>query len=81
MFKTTLIEGFEDDYGDYKPVGHYAGDEELERYFRGMTWLGRVHYKFEETAQETSKVPLIITLALRQVSYVTQRGFEAVAFT
>ena len=48
----------------------------MERYFRGMTWLGRVHYKFEETAQETSKAPLIITLALRQVSIDGRTGAE-----
>jgi hypothetical protein len=29
------------DYTQYKPRGHYAGDEALERYFRCMMWYGR----------------------------------------
>lgn len=53
---------FEDDYGAYLPVGHYAGIPELEQYFRGMTWYGRVHFKFSDA----SRVPVIITLAMRQ---------------
>lgn len=61
---STLIPDFEDDYGAYKPVGHYAGDEDLERYFRGMTWLGRVHFDLKD--ESSSRLPLIVTLALRR---------------
>jgi len=65
---SVLINGFEDDYGAYKPVGHYAGDEALENYFRGMTWLGRVHFNLvdEREGFTPSRAPLIITLALRR---------------
>ncbi|MEI8132398.1 MAG: DUF3160 domain-containing protein, partial [Leptolinea sp.] len=67
--KSALIPGFEDDYGAYKPIGHYAGDPKLENYFRGMTWLGRVAFKFKDIENpefKPSKAPLIITYALRQ---------------
>jgi len=60
--KSPIDPSFSDDYGAYKPVGHYAGDAELENYFRGMTWLGRMHFKFNDP----SLLPLIITLALRR---------------
>jgi hypothetical protein len=71
---SVVLPSFEDDYGAYKPVGHYAGDTELERYFRGMTWLGRVHLKLGDQAgsgncpppTDISRVPLIVTLALRR---------------
>lgn len=66
---SALIPSFKDDYGAYKPVGHYADDPELEAYFRGMTWFGRVHFKLKDPADPTfrpSRAPLIITLALRQ---------------
>jgi hypothetical protein len=53
---------FEDDYGAYRPVGHYAGIPELEQYFRAMTWFGRVNFRFADG----SRVPVIITLALRR---------------
>lgn len=72
---SVLIPKFEDDYGAYKPIGHYAGDPALENYFRGMTWFGRVHFKLKDVDSSfvPSRAPLIITLALRraQVSYWT----------
>ena len=61
---SVIFPDFEDDYGAYKPVGHYAGDPELEAYFRGMTWFGRVHFLL--SAETPSRLPLIITLALRR---------------
>lgn len=69
--QSVLIPNFTDDYGAYKPVGHYAGDAALENYFRGMTWLGRVHFKLKDPLDPNfvpSRAPLIITLALRQAA-------------
>ncbi len=43
--KSALIPSFEDDYGAYKPVGHYAGNPLLENYFRGMTGLAGYRLK------------------------------------
>lgn len=71
---SVLIPGFTDDYGSYKPVSHYAGDPDLENYFRGMTWLGRVHFKLtdpEDPNFRPSRAPLIITQALRRAHGVT----------
>jgi len=67
--KSALIPGFEDDYGTYKPIGHYTGDPKLENFFRGITWLGRVAFKFKDIENpefKPSKAPLFITYALRQ---------------
>jgi hypothetical protein len=67
--ESALIPNFEDDYGAYRPVGHYAGDPALEAYFRGMTWLGRVSFKItdiEKPNYQPSRTPLILTLALRE---------------
>ena len=66
---SALISGFQDDYGAYRPVGHYAGNPDLEHYFRGMTWLGRVAFKFNSQDDPDfipSRAPLLITLALRE---------------
>ena len=30
------------DFSQFRPRGHYAGDDELERYFQTMMWLGRI---------------------------------------
>jgi len=77
--RSVLIPGFEDDYGAYKPVGHYAGRPPLEDYFRGMTWFGRVHFllKSDEPGFVPSRAPLIITLALRRASLEYQTAAEA----
>ena len=65
--ESALIEGFKDDYGAYKPVGHYSGNPDLEAYFKGMTWLGRVEFLFKDPEQPQlipSRAPLFITLAM-----------------
>ena len=67
--ESALIPGLTDDYGSYRPVGHYAGVPELESYFQGMTWLGRVAFTFPNPVDSTiqpTRTPLIITLALRE---------------
>ena len=38
-----------DDYTQYEPRGHYAGDEHLERYFRAVKWLSRRIFRIEDT--------------------------------
>jgi hypothetical protein len=74
---SALIPDFVDDYSAYKPVGHYVGDVELEQYFRGMSWFGRVHLKLNDADPGfvPSRAPLIITLALRQAQ--TEDGTAA----
>lgn len=79
--RSVLFPSFEDDYGAYKPVGHYAGDPELESYFRGMTWLGRVHLKLSGDASEDSRLPLVVTLALRRAPLGDRTAAEVWADT
>ena len=76
--RSSLFPDFEDDYGAYRPVGHYAGDEDLERYFQAMTWLGRVHFplKSEDPGVAPSRVPLIVTLALLRARVGERSGLE-----
>jgi hypothetical protein len=37
-----------DDYTQYEPRGHYAGDEQLEAYFRAVKWLSRRIFRIED---------------------------------
>ncbi len=49
-----------DDYTQFLPRGHYAGDEDLERYFRAMKWLSRRIYRIEDRHYpEESDVELV----------------------
>jgi hypothetical protein len=84
MENSVLMPSFTDDYGDYKPVSHYAGDPELETYFRGMKWYGRMHFKLTTEPANTlsprptpSRAPLIVTLALRRASVDGRTAAEA----
>jgi len=38
------IFGYTEDYSQYVPRGHYTRNRELERYFKAMTWLGRMGF-------------------------------------
>lgn len=53
------------DFSQFKPRGHYAGDKELEGYFRSMMWLGRIDFRLLETQDDGSQ-----TLRRRQVEGV-----------
>jgi hypothetical protein len=45
----TLTEFYPgDDYTQYEPRGHYASDEQLERYFRAVKWLSRRIFRIED---------------------------------
>lgn len=53
------------DFSQFKPRGHYAGDPDLERYFRAMIWLGRTDFRLIETLSDGQQV-----LRRRQVESV-----------
>jgi hypothetical protein len=67
---SRLLPGFQDDYRKYRPTGHYAVDPDVQAYFRAMTWLGRVRFSYQDTqtGSPPSRIPLLVTLALRQAT-------------
>ena len=42
------IFGYEEDYTQYAPRGHYTTSEPLKRYFRCMMWLGRMRFEVKD---------------------------------
>ena len=44
------------DTSQFVPRGHYAGDYELERYFRAMMWLGRTDFRLIETQPDGTQL-------------------------
>lgn len=82
--RSVIFPDFVDDYGAYKPVGHYAGDPDLEAYFRGMTWFGRMHFRLQDPENPDfapSRLPLIVTLALRRAQIENQPASDVWAST
>ncbi len=70
--QTSLILGYEEDYTQYKPRGHYTRSEQLERYFRAMMWYGHTAFwtdphepgVTEDLARRLTRQAALITLVL-----------------
>ena len=41
------IFGYEEDYSQYIPRGHYTRNETLQQYFQGMMWYGRMMFRLK----------------------------------
>lgn len=59
-----LLEALKEDYSQYIPRGHYAGNTQLEAYFKAMMWYGRLTFRLKSPDEVKSAV--LITLALGQ---------------
>ena len=58
--------GYEIDYSLFTPRGHYTRSEELEKYFRGMSWYGTVPfplYKNDGKTRDTQSAMRAIIIA------------------
>ena len=67
-----------DDYTQYKPRGHYAGDEALERYFRTVKWLSRRIFRiYDPNDIETSEYELASAAVMANVLAQTEYGASA----
>jgi len=48
-FAPSPLFGYQEDYSQYKPRGHYARSEEFRSYCRAMTWYGRMRFLVQPT--------------------------------
>lgn len=55
-------EEYLEDYTQYTPRGHYAGESDLESYFQAMMWYGRM--TFRTLSEDETRSALLQTLAL-----------------
>ncbi len=46
-FSPSPIFGYDEDYSQYVPRGHYTRHENLEKYFRVMMWYGRMMFRLK----------------------------------
>lgn len=61
---------FLEDYTQYIPRGHYAGEPLLQSYFKTMMWYGRMTFRLK--SEDETKSAVLITLALDQNNNVSQ---------
>ena len=53
-----------DDYTQYKPRGHYDGDDALEKYFKALMYYGRTDFKLSD--ESLTKMAILMTYALNE---------------
>ncbi len=58
-----FLTGYQEDFSQYRPRGHYDGDPVLEQYFRGMMWLSRITFLAEDP--QATQIALLLLRALR----------------
>ncbi|MEM4218374.1 MAG: DUF3160 domain-containing protein, partial [Candidatus Methanomethylicaceae archaeon] len=80
-FLRSPIFGYEEDYSQYIPRGHYTRNERLERYFRSMMWYGRMAFRItpregsEKGIEETARA-ILITAGMKRLSINGQPAIE-----
>ncbi len=66
-FVPSPIFGYEEDYSQYVPRGHYTRNDMLKRYFKSMMWYGRMMFRItpregkEKGIEETLQAIYIIS--------------------
>ena len=63
QYGVPFLAGYEEDFSQYRPRGHYAGDPMLEAYFRGMMWLSRITLLANDDS--ATQMALLLLRALR----------------
>jgi hypothetical protein len=71
-------ERYGEDYSQYKPRGHYTYNDEFERYFRAVMWLGRMTFLNRSDQSTRGAVVLVDSLKAAQVE-VGSESVPAVA--
>jgi len=83
--ESAILPGYEEDYSQYVPRGHYTRNETRQRYFKAMMWYGRINFRLKELDETRSA--LLIAQALSRVeiggepaSRIWERIYEPTVF-
>jgi hypothetical protein len=90
-FQPSPLFGFEEDYSQYVPRGHYTRNETFERYFRAMMWYGRIGFRLRpeqvEMGRMETRQAILMAIALGTATVndepalaVWKRIYEPTAF-
>lgn len=63
VLDVPFLAGYEEDFSQYKPRGHYDTDERLSDYFRGMMWLGRITFLAKDDSALITSLLVLKALA------------------
>ncbi len=79
-FEKSPIFGYEEDYTQYVPRGHYTKTESLKNYFKAMMWFGRMRFVLKpglsekeiEIGRSQTRSALILSLVIASNSALTK---------
>jgi len=54
--------GYEEDFSQYVPRGHYTDSERLKRYFKAMMWFGRMAFLAKGGEPHGQSAPFLVSL-------------------
>ncbi|HEX2916309.1 MAG TPA: DUF3160 domain-containing protein [Chloroflexia bacterium] len=84
-YSPIMGNGYQEDYSQYKPRGHYTLSEDLQNYFKGMMWYGRITFRLNQ--EEDTLAALLLTQASqtgqadnRKAALLWQLIYEPTAF-
>ena len=81
---SSPIFGYEEDYSQYVPRGHYTRNDTLKNYFMAMMWFGRMSFRIqtkdEAANKEQTRMAIMITLALKDVFDEWKSIYEPTVF-
>lgn len=60
-YHRSPIFGYEEDYSQYKPRGHYTASQRLQRYFRVLMWYGRMAFLLKGGSPYGPSQPYLIS--------------------
>jgi len=82
---SAILPGYDEDYSQYVPRGHYTVNETRQRYFKAMMWYGRINFRLKQPDETRSA--LLIAQALSRVeikgepaSHLWERIYEPTVF-
>ena len=84
-FVISPIFGYEEDYSQYVPRGHYTKTEHRQRYFKAMMWYGRINFRLKEREETSSALLMAQALANTEIdgvpaSEIWERIYEPTSF-
>jgi hypothetical protein len=82
---SSILPGYEEDYSQYVPRGHYTRNELRQRYFKAMMWYGRMNFRLKELDETRSALLIAQALSLVEIdgepaSQLWERIYEPTVF-
>ncbi len=82
---SSILPGYEEDYSQYVPRGHYTRTELRQRYFKAMMWYGRINFRLKELDETRSALLIAQALSLVEIegepaSRLWERIYEPTVF-